>query len=204
MKKIDYKKELKAFYSASAKQPNVVELPPLNYLAIDGSGDPNTSQTYKEAVEALFSLAYTIKFFLKKSPLAIDYGVMPLEGLWWADDMRQFSVERKSDWLWTLMIMQPEVVSKSIVATCKKDLAAKKSLAALSKVEFRTFREGKAAQILHIGRFSDEGPIIQKLHAFIKDIGGELAGKHHELYLTDIRRAAPSRWKTIIRQPMSG
>ena len=120
----------------------------------------------------------------------------------WVEDMRQFSVARKDEWQWTLMIMQPEIVSKAIVETCRSALARKKDLPALSKVKFAAFNEGKAAQILHIGPFSEEGPTIEMLHAFIEASGYKLAGKHHEIYLSDIRRADPAKWKTIIRQPV--
>ena len=202
MPKIDYKKELKNLYTASAKQPAFVDVPTLSYLRIDGIGDPNTSSAYRDAVASLFSLAYTIKFAIKKSSAAIDYGVMPLEGLWWMDDMRQFSVARKHEWKWTMMIMQPAIVTQPIVDACRSELARKKDLAALSKVEFDAFKEGKAAQILHVGPFTEEGPTIEKLHAFIEANGLKLAGKHHEIYLSDIRRAAPAKWKTLIRQPV--
>jgi hypothetical protein len=202
MSKVDYKKELKHLYTASAKLPALVDVPTLSYLSVDGSGDPNTSSAYQAAVQALFSLAYTIKFGIKKSSAGFDYGVMPLEGLWWVDDMRQFSVTRKDEWQWTLMIMQPAIVTKAIVDARRSELARKKDLPALSKVKFAAFNEGKAAQILHIGAFSEEGPTIATLHAFIEASGFKLAGKHHEIYLSDIRRAAPAKWKTIIRQPV--
>lgn len=201
MDKIDYKKELKSFYSASATQPTLVDVPTLNYLRVDGVGDPNTSSAYKEAVEALFSLAYTVKFAIKKGPAATDYGVMPLEGLWWVDDMKQFSVTRKNEWQWTLMIMQPAIVTQSMVDTGRAELEKKKDLPALPKVEFAAFKEGKAAQILHVGPFTEEGPTIEKLHQFIAAQGLKLSGKHHEIYLSDIRKAEPAKWKTIIRQP---
>lgn len=199
--KVDYKKELKHLYTASAKQPALVDVPELGYLRIDGTGDPNTSSAYRQAVESLFSLAYTIKFAVKRSLVAIDYGVMPLEGLWWMDDMSQFSVTRKDEWQWTLMILQPALVTESLVETCRSELARKKDLPALSSVEFAAFKEGTAAQVLHIGPFTEEGATIQKLHHFIAAQGLRLAGKHHEIYLSDIRRAAPAKWKTIIRQP---
>jgi hypothetical protein len=202
MTRIDYKKELKSLYTASAKQPAFVDVPKLNYLSVDGTGDPNTSPAYQEAVQALFSLSYTIKFSIKKSATAVDYGVMPLEGLWWVDDMRKFSVTRKDEWLWTIMIMQPALVTKAIVDSCRSDLSRKKDLSSLSKVKFAAFKEGKAAQILHVGPFSEEGPTIEKLHAFMEASGFKLSGKHHEIYLSDIRRAAPAKWKTIIRQPV--
>lgn len=202
MTRIDFKKELKSLYTASVKQPALVEVPKLSYLTIDGTGDPNTSSAYQHAVQALFSWAYTIKFAIKKSPTAIDYGVMPLEGLWWMDDMSQFSVARKDEWKWTMMIMQPPIVTQSMAETCRSELARKKDLAALAKVEFAAFEEGKAAQILHVGPFTEEGPTVAKLHAFIEAQGFKLAGKHHEIYLSDTRRAAPAKWKTIIRQPV--
>lgn len=202
MKKIDYKKELKYLYDASAKKVEVVEVPEMNFLMIDGQGDPNTSQTFKEAVEALFGVSYTLKFMLKKGKEAIDYGVMPLEGLWWADDMSQFSAQNKDNWKWTVMIMQPGYVTAHLVNEAIVQVKKKKDLTALPKMRFEAFLEGKTAQTMHIGPFSEEGPTIQKVHAFIGEMKFKLSGKHHEIYLSDIRKAAPEKWKTIIRQPM--
>jgi hypothetical protein len=139
---------------------------------------------------------------VKKGELAIDYGVLPLEGLWWAEDMSKFSVESKGDWKWTLMIMQPEFITGEMVAEATAQVRKKKNPAALSSLRFESFTEGKAAQIMHIGPFSEEGPTIQKVHEFIEAKGRRLRGKHHEIYLSDIRKAAPEKWKTIIRQPM--
>ena len=169
---------------------------------IDGEGDPNTSQSFQEAVEALFSLSYTLKFLVKKGDLAIDYGVMPLEGLWWADDMSTFSVKDKSNWKWTLMIMQPSFITHELVETAKTQVKKKKDLDALSQIHFESLHEGKAAQIMHIGPFSEEGPTIEKVHQFIQQTHGQRQGKHHEIYLSDIRKGNPKKWKTIIRQPM--
>jgi hypothetical protein len=202
MKKIDFKKELKPLYSPSSKKVEIVDVPEMNFFMIDGQGDPNTSKDFQDAVEALFSLSYTLKFMIKKGELAIDYGVMPLEGLWWTDDMSKFSIEHKEDWKWSVMMMQPEFVTRELVDEATEQFKKKKDLPALSKIRFETFFEGKAAQIMHIGPFSEEGPTVEKLHAFIKDNGYALHGKHHEIYLSDIRRAAPERWKTIIRQPI--
>ncbi len=202
MTKIYLKKELKSLYSASAKQPRFVEVAPLNYLMVDGSGDPNTSVAYADAVEALFSLAYTIKFAVRKGTGQVDYAVMPLEGLWWMDDMSQFSLARKDEWKWTMMIMQPALVTAAHVEEGRGSLASRKTLRALEKVRFDSFHEGDVAQILHTGPFSEEGPTIERLHSFIEANGYTLAGKHHEIYLSDIRRAAPAKWKTIIRQPV--
>jgi hypothetical protein len=202
MKKIDLKKDLKRLYQPSAKEVVQVEVPAMNFLMIDGQGDPNTSPAYQEAVEALFSVAYAIKFKVKKT-LAIDYGVLPLEGLWWADDMSMFSVEDKSGWKWTMMIMQPEFVSAALARDTIVEVKKKKDLPALAKLRFAPFHEGKAAQILHVGPFSAEGPTVDKVHAFI-DAVGKRSGKHHEIYLSDIRKADPAKWKTIIRQPLRG
>ena len=202
MQKIDYKKKLKHLYNASAKKFAVVDVPQMDFLMIDGQGDPNTAQNYKEAIEALFSVSYTLKFQVKKSELAVDYGVMPLESLWWADDMTQFSSEDKSEWKWTAMIMQPAYVSAELVREAIQQVDKKKGLPALSKLRFEAFTEGLTAQILYIGPFSEEAPIIEALHLFIHEQGYQLSGKHHEIYLSDFRRTAPERLKTIIRQPL--
>ncbi|MDH3699265.1 MAG: GyrI-like domain-containing protein [Flavobacteriaceae bacterium] len=203
MEKINYKKVLKHLYNASSVKISVVDVPEINFLAIDGVGDPNTSESYAQAIEALYSVSYTLKFMLKKGPRAIDYGVMPLEGLWWTDDMAKFSQEDKSNWKWTAMIMQPDLISEQEVEEAKRLAESKKELPALPLMEFRTYKEGTCAQIMHIGPFSEEGPTIQKVHQFIQEQGNSLSGKHHEIYLSDIRRAAPEKWKTIIRQPFS-
>jgi hypothetical protein len=202
MKKIDFKKELKHLYQPSAKDVVQVELPKLNYLMIDGEGDPNTSTDYQTAVEALFVLSYSIKFMIKKGMQEIDYGVMPLEGLWWVDDMSSFSMEDKSNWKWTMMIMQPDFITHEMIDMAIEEVRRKKKLAMLMKVRFASLSEGTCAQILHIGPFSAEGPTIERLHAFIVDAGYKPNGKHHEIYLSDIRKAAPEKWKTVIRQPM--
>lgn len=203
MGKVDYKNKLKHLYRPSAQKVEVVTVPKMNFLMIDGQGDPNTSQSFQEAVESLYALSYTIKFMVKKGDLAVDYGVMPLEGLWWTDDMSKFSVESKNSWKWTLMILQPEIVTKQLVSEAIKRVREKKNPAALSKLRFESFSEGKAAQTMHIGPFSEEGPTVQSVHAFIKANGSRLRDKHHEIYLSDIRKAAPVKWKTIIRQPMT-
>lgn len=202
MEKIDYKKVFKSFYKASAGKVEIVTVPKWNYLMIDGAGNPNTSQAFQDAVEALFSLAYALKFMIKRGEAAIDYGVMPLEGLWWAEDMSSFSVEKKDDWKWTLMIMQPDLITEEMVRTATEQVKAGKNPVALPRVRFEALEEGKAAQVLHVGPFSEEGPTIEKLHQFIKEMGSRARGRHHEIYLSDIRRASPQKWKTIIRQPV--
>jgi hypothetical protein len=129
---------------------------------------------------------------------------MPLEGLWWADDMTAFIMNKRELWKWTAMIMQPEYVNEDLYIEAQKRLKEKKDNSVLQDVRLESFVEGKAAQLMHIGPFSEEGPTIEKLHKHIEANGQKLSGKHHEIYLSDIRRAAPEKWKTIIRQPMKG
>jgi hypothetical protein len=202
MKKIDYKKELKYLYKPSAKNIEFVEVPKMNFLMINGKGNPNTSIEYQNAVETLYAVSYAVKFLIKKSELQTDYGVMPLEGLWWVDDMQEFDINNKDNWKWIAMIMQPEIVTKEHIETAFEQVKKKKILEALSEVEFAPFQEGKSAQTLYIGPFKDEGPTIEKIHTFITENKSSLSGKHHEIYLSDIRKAKPENWKTIIRQPV--
>lgn len=201
MEKVDLKKDLKNLYQPSAKEVVEVNVPTMNYLMVDGEGDPNTSQAYADAVEVLFMVSYAVKFMVKKGASAIDYGVMPLEGLWWTDDMSKFSIDDKSNWKWTAMIMQPSFVTSESVELAISDVKKKKNPPGISKIRWMPFSEGRCAQIMHIGPFSVEGPTIEKVHQFIESQGLR-AGKHHEIYLSDIRKADPSKWKTIIRQPM--
>ena len=203
MEKIDFKTELKHLYSPSAKKVEIVEVPQMNFLMVDGEGDPNTSKSFSDAIEALYPVSYTLKFMVKKGKMGVDYGVLPLEALWWSDDVSAFSTGKKEAWKWTLMIMQPEFITQNMVEEAKDEVTRKKNPASLPLVRFEAFKEGKAAQIMHIGPFSEEGPTIEKVHLFIKENGSRRVGKHHEIYLSDIRRAAPEKWKTIVRQPMS-
>ena len=202
-KKVDYKKELKNLYNPSKKEVELVDVPKMSYLMIDGKGDPNVSKEYKDSIETLFPLSYTIKFVIKKGKIAVDYKVMPLEGLWWVDDMTQFSVDKKEGWKWTSMIMQPEYVTENLVKKALEQVEKKKNPPALVKIRFQSFHEGLSAQIMHIGPYSAEAPIIEKLHDFIKETNHELRGKHHEIYISDFRRTAPEKLKTVIRQPFA-
>lgn len=201
MSKIDFKRELSEFYKASAKKIAEVDVPAMRYLMVDGQGDPGTTQAYADAVAALFTVSYTAKFMVKRGESKVDYAVMPLEGLWWADDPSVFITNDRSQWRWTMMIMQPAIVSDEKLAKAMEQAAEKKDLPALPKLRLEVFTEGTCAQILHKGPFTEEGPTIQRLHDHIQSIG-ELTGKHHEIYLSDIRRAKPANWKTILRQPM--
>ena len=201
MPKLDLKKDLQHLYHPSAKAVSVVDVPPLNYLMIDGRGNPNTAPEYADAVQALYALAYSLKFKVKKSKAAVDYAVMPLEGLWWAEDMRRFSVDDKDAWLWTMMILQPDLVTPTLVAETLAEAQKKKGLPALSRLRFETYHEGPAAQVMHLGPYADEGPTVARLHAHIEASGGRLSGKHHEIYLKDPRKAAPEKLQTVVRQP---
>ncbi|HCG98905.1 MAG: hypothetical protein A2074_00980 [Candidatus Aquicultor primus] len=202
MQKIDLKKEFKYLYAPSAKEIVLVEVPEMAYLMVDGKGDPNTSQEYMDSIEALYSIAYTLKFMLKKSDAALDYGVMPLEGLWWVDDMREFSVENKDAWKWTSMIVQPDFVTNEHFEQARTEVRKKKELASIDKVRFERDHEGLSAQTMYIGPYADEGPTIERIHAFIDGLGRKRRGKHHEIYLSDPRRTAPEKLKTVIRQPV--
>jgi hypothetical protein len=203
MTKIDFKKEWKHLYRPSAKTFAVVEVVPLQYLMVDGHGDPNTAQEYQDAIETLYPVAYKIKF-ASKNQMERDYVVPPLEGLWWAEDMETFSTRRdKSAWDWTMMIMQPEWITPEIFAAAVQQVEKDKGLVALPKLRLETYHEGLAVQILHIGSYDDEGPVLQRLHhEFIPQNGYEMRGKHHEIYLSDVRKVAPEKLRTVLRQPV--
>ncbi|MDD5702861.1 MAG: GyrI-like domain-containing protein [Dehalococcoidales bacterium] len=203
MTKIDLKKQLKQLYIPSTAQISIVDVPAMNFVMIDGKGDPNKAREYQDAIEALYAISYTLKFMVKKEQ-EIDYGVMPLEGLWWTDDMTEFNIN-KDIWKWTSMIMQPEYVSEGLFNRAMEQVAKKKALSSLSKARFQSFHEGLAAQIMYIGPFAEEGPTVEKIHSYIKDNGYVFDGltqKHHEVYLSDFRKTAPEKLKTIIRQPI--
>ena len=199
--KIDFRGELRELYRAG-REPTLVEVPPLSFLMIDGHGDPNTAPAFQEAVQALFSVSYTVKFTLKRRSDGFDYAVMPLEGLWWTPNMAEFSTHDKSAWDWTAMIMQPAQVTSDLVADAASTAAKKTPLPSYDRLRLARFEEGLSAQVLHTGPYAAEAPTIERLHAFIGDHGLERHGKHHEIYLGDPRRSAPERLKTIIRQPV--
>lgn len=199
MTSIDLKKSYRDHYTAK-RTPTVVEVSTRPFLMIDGKGDPNTSREYKEAVEALYPIAYGLRAAVK-SATGDAYTVMPLEGLWWVPDMADFDPVDKSSWLWTVVICLPDAVTETMASEVIPAVTAKKSLAAGSKVRVEHFTEGLAAQILHIGPYADEAPTIAELHGFIEEHGHQLTGKHHEIYLSDPRKADPAKMRTIIRQP---
>jgi hypothetical protein len=203
MTKIDFKKELKHLYRPTARRFVVVDVPPMSFLMIDGHGDPNTAQEYTDAVEALYAVAYKLKFMSKKEK-GMDYVVPPLEGLWWAEDMETFTTKRdKSAWDWTMMIMQPEWITEEMVEGAVKQVEKQKNLPALPKLRLETYHEGLSVQILHVGSYDDEGPTLHKMHhEFIPQNSYEMAGRHHEIYLSDPRKVAPEKLKTVLRQPI--
>jgi hypothetical protein len=203
MDKTDYKKELGEFYGATPGKMVTVVVPKMNFIMVDGKGDPNKSQEYIDAIQTLYPLAYTLKFMCKKG-LGQDFSVMPLEGLWWMEDMTKFSADNKDEWLWTAMIMQPPVVTREMFDKAVKLVVAKKAPVSLNKARFEAYDEGRSAQVMYIGPYANEGLTIRALHEFIKEQGGKLNGankKHHEIYFSDPRRTDPSKLKTIIRQP---
>jgi hypothetical protein len=201
MEKIDHKKTLKELYKPPRK-PVIVNVPELQYLMIDGHGYPGTSQEYTDAMEALYPVAYTLKFAIKKAGI-LNYTVMPVEGLWWAKDMEAFIIDaRKDEWLWTSMILQPPEVTEEWYQKAVEEVKEKKNPVALPKMRLESYNEGISVQSMHLGPFSEEGPVIERMHQYAFDQGYELRGKHHEIYLSDPRRTPQEKFRTVIRQPI--
>lgn len=200
--KTDFKKTLDA-YRARHGRFHLVEVPDLQYLMIDGHGDPNTSPAFTEAIESLYPVAYKLKF-ASKQDLGRDYVVPPLEGLWWAQDMDSFTTARdKSRWDWTLMIMVPDWIGQDMFAAAVEWAAAKNRTARLGDIRLEPLSEGQCVQTLHVGQFDDEAEVLASMHhRFLPDNGLRLAGKHHEIYLSDFRKTAPEKLRTILRQPV--
>lgn len=202
--KIDHKKELAHLYKQSRKEISIVDVPKMNFLTILGKGGPNDNPDYSHAVGALYAVAYNLKFHIKKGPSAVDYKVMPLEGLWWAEDMTKFTLEYRDNWLWKMMIMQPDMITEDMFKEMVEQVRNKKNPPKLDEVQFESIEEGLCAQIFHAGPYGEaEGPTVERLHQFIHDQGYELRGIHHEIYLNSPLRTAPEKLKTIIRQPIS-
>lgn len=200
MSKTDYKKLQKELYAPRKGTMSIIEVPEMKMLCIDGEGNPNTSKAFSEAAEALYSMSYNLKFQMKAE--GFDYVVMPLEGLWFADDMVTFSEEKKEEWKWTLMVRQPDQVTGQQIENVRELVRKKKNPVALDKVRLEVFEEGKSAQVLYFGPYAEETETIRALHAFIEEQGYQRKGKHHEIYLNDPGRVAPEKLKTIIRQPV--
>jgi hypothetical protein len=205
MAPLDLVKQHKPLYAPSAKHPAIVEVPEFAFLMVDGRGDPNTSEAYQQALEALYSAAYTLKFTLKKAAPERDFKVAPLEGLWWADDVAPTMAELQRDrdaWNWTMMIAVPDAVTAAEVAAAVEAAARKRELPAAPLLRLERFEEGLAAQIMHLGPYAEEAPTIERLHEWVAAQGYEPRGRHHEIYLGDPRRTAPERLKTVLRHPV--
>ncbi len=202
MSKVDFKKTIDA-YRARTGRFDLVEVPELQYLLIGGHGDPNTSPEFTSAVEALYPLAYTLKFASKQG-LDRDYTVMPLEGLWWADDHASFTSSRdKSRWHWTLMVMQPDWITDEMFADAVAKVSAKNPSARVGEVRFETLHEGLCVQTLHVGTYDDEAPLLAEMHdVVIPEHGMRLTGTHHEIYFSDPRKGDPAKRRTLLRQPV--
>lgn len=201
--KTDFKKTLDS-YQAKQHQFRVVDVPVMQYLMIDGHGDPNTSPAYAEALATLYSVGYKLKF-ASKQDLGRDYVVPPLEGLWWADDMDSFTAARdKSQWDWTMMLMVPDWINQQIFESAVSRAAAKTPLARIGEVRLESLSEGLCVQTLHIGSFDDEAAVLERMHhEFIPENGLHMKGKHHEIYFSDFRKVAPEKLRTILRQPVA-
>ncbi|HBE77798.1 MAG TPA: hypothetical protein DDW65_08430 [Firmicutes bacterium] len=203
MEKTDLKKKYRQFYNPSSITPAIVDIPEFQYLMIDGIGMDFGDETSQDAIQALFGVAFKIKFLSKKER-GIDYVVMPLEGLWWAEDMNDFINGNRDKWCWTYMIMQPEFVASDLMRAAIEEVKKSKTNKALERLRLEGYQEGISAQIMHIGPFAEEHPNIMKVHQFIEDNQGTLEDKrrkHHEIYLSDFRKTAPEKMKTILRQP---
>jgi hypothetical protein len=199
--KVDFKKTLKHLYNPP-KQFETVDVPEMQFLMADGHGDPNTAQEYKDVVEALYTVAYKMKFISKKT-LEQDYAVPPLEGLWWAEDMQTFLTRDKFQWDWTMMIMTPDWITEDIFSEAVAQVRKAKNLPALTRLRLERYHEGLSVQIMHIGSYDDEGPVLATMHSgYIPENGLAEKGKHHEIYLSDPRRVTPEKLRTVLRQPV--
>ncbi|MEO8476724.1 MAG: GyrI-like domain-containing protein [Actinomycetota bacterium] len=199
--KVDLKRQLGELYRAHA-EPALVEVPSMRFLMIDGHGDPNGSTTFREAVQSLYAVSYGLKFRVRGMDHGIEYGVMPLEGLWWIPNARVWDFEDKSDWDWTLMIMQPDVVTEELVDEILAEKADVHDTVAIERLRFETFAEGTVAQALHVGPWAAERATLERLSEFVRTAGYLPTGKHHEIYLSDPARTAPERLRTIVRHPV--
>lgn len=201
MEKIDFKKSLKPLYNPPVDTFVPVEVPKMQFVKVDGKGDPNTASTYRSALEWLYGVSYAMKF-AGKAALGKDYVVPPLEGLWWADDPKDFIARRKDRWSWTMMIMAPDFIIRKMFESAV-ERTGKKLGKAPKSLRLESYDEGLSLQILHLGSYDDEGPVLARLHNEVMPKRGmTFNGSHHEIYLSDPRRTEPSRLKTILRQPV--
>ena len=198
----DVKRELKDLYAPRHTTWALIDVPEQQFLAIDGTGNPNIAAEYATAVEALYAVAYTLKFATKEQG-GRDFVVAPLEGLWWADDPAAFTARAKDTWHWTMLISQPDWITETVIDAAKQTALNKKKLQAIDHVRHMALHEGQCAQALHVGPYDDEGPLLAELHeAYLAANRLDYAGLHHEVYLGDPRRADPAKLKTVLRQPV--
>lgn len=207
-KVFDFKKEYKELYLPKDK-PMILDVPTMNFIMVDGSGDPNHNPQFEQAVELLYSLSYTIKMSHKKGNQPegfFEYVVPPLEGLWTIDG-GEFSFENRENWVWTVMIRQPDFVTDEVFQWACEQASKKKSDLNTQLARFETLTEGLCAQILHIGPYSTEPETIEKLNTYISQHGYRdrfvEGGKHHEIYLSDPRKSKPETMKTVLRHPIT-
>jgi hypothetical protein len=197
----DWKKDLKALYFPPTKQVVEVEVPPLKFFTVVGEGDPNVMKEFQGAVEALYSMSYTLKFMMKKVASERDFRVGPLEGLWWNTEEGTLVAGKKEDWMWKAMILQPDWMDEALTEKIRSEVLRKKKNPLIRSVYLESLQEGRSAQITYIGSWDQEGPIIERVHEFIRSRGGKLNGKHHEIYISDPSRVSADKLKTVIRQP---
>lgn len=205
--KLDLRKDLKYLYSPSAKKPEVVDVPEFNFLMLDGVVAPGTpvaeAPGFQEALQALYGISYTLKFAAKKDKdNPVDYPVMGLEGLWWIEE-GLFDFAKKVPWHYTLLMLQPEFINPEQVEAARVQVIKKRGKSReLEQVRFEPFREGQCVQIMHIGPFAEEPRTLAVMDAYAAEHGYTYRGKHHEIYLSDFRKTAPEKLKTILRHPL--
>jgi hypothetical protein len=199
----DWRKDRKQLYFPPTKQVVEVDVPPLKFFTVVGEGNPNVSKMFQEAVEALYSMSYTLKFMIKKVAPDKDFKVGPLEGLWWNKIEGSLEMGRKEDWMWKAMILQPDFMDEALTEKVRSEVLRKKENPLIRSVFLENIHEGKCAQITYIGPWDKEAPTIERVHEFIKGRGGRPNGKHHEIYMSDPRRVTPDKLKTVVRQPFA-
>ena len=211
METLDLKKELKYLYAPSAKKVEIVQVPRLQFVMIDGAiekgKEPGNSPAFAEATQALYGISYILKFMFKKRKTnAIDYPVMPLEGLWWVED-GMFDITVKDNWFYTLMILQPDVITQDVFTDGLEQVRKKKGDSPnLSNLRLAHFEEGVCMQTMHIGPYATEPATVERMRAFALENGYRdhvgPNGKHHEIYLGDPRKADPAKLNTVLRHPL--
>ena len=197
--KLELRKTMKEFYNPPAGEVVLVKLPPLKYIMVDGEGEPG-GESFQQAMGAIYNIAYTMKFRSKRL-LKKDYDMMAPEGLWWMKG--KIDMNKRDKWLWTLMILVPDFVTTKMFSDAVDEVRRKKNPPGLDRARLETLNEGKCVQMMHIGPYAAEPESIAKMDAYAKEHGYKMVGKHHEIYLGDPRRAAPSKLKTFLRHPVA-